>query len=324
MSEILSEIKKFFVFILILILSNLATSMLNPAAVYCNALGYEYVIEQTPEGEIGFCKFKDGSKCSDWDFLSGECGQKYSYCLREGYKIKTITDSEKCFHLLSEECAVCVLKNGTEIEVTKLMNLNFDEGVCGDGACVLGENFLSCPEDCPSGSYDGYCDKIRDGNCDPDCKPEEDSDCKILTTTTLAAICGNEKCEKGENFANCPEDCKSGSKDGYCDGVEDGICDPDCKIEFDADCKAVKCGDKICNFEQGENFLNCPQDCNSGSKDNYCDKVNDGICDPDCTKEEDSDCKKTQSTEPYLLVVITIIALIIIIFFITKIKRREF
>ncbi|MEM2919043.1 MAG: DUF333 domain-containing protein [Candidatus Altiarchaeota archaeon] len=317
-------IKKIFVFILILILSNLATSMLNPAAVYCNSLGYEYVIEQTPEGEIGFCKFKDGSKCSDWEFLSGKCGQKYSYCSKEGYKIKTTTDFEKCAHLFSEECAVCVLKNGTEIEVTKLMNLNFDEGVCGDNICVLGENFLSCPQDCPSGSYDGYCDGLKDGKCDPDCEIGKDPDCKIsTTTTTIAVICGNGKCEQNENFGNCPEDCPSGERDNYCDAQSDDKCDPDCRAELDPDCTTVRCGDKICNFEQGENFLNCREDCSSGSKDNYCDKIVDKICDPDCTNLEDPDCKRTEPLPIYLILVILIISLLII-FLIKKIKSGNY
>ena len=31
-----------------------------------------------------------------------------------------------------------------------------------------------------------------------------------------------------------------------------------------------------------ENYLSCPSDCPSGSKDNFCDKKEDNICDPDC------------------------------------------
>jgi hypothetical protein len=42
----------------------------------------------------------------------------------------------------------------------------------------------------------------------------------------------------GENFLNCPQNCKSGSADGVCDGVPDGICDPDCTAASDIDCKA--------------------------------------------------------------------------------------
>jgi hypothetical protein len=46
--------------------------------------------------------------------------------------------------------------------------------------------------------------------------------------------------------------------------------------------------------DSNENYKSCPQDCKSGGKDNYCDKVSDGICDPDCTFEEDKDCPKKE------------------------------
>lgn len=49
------------------------------------------------------------------------------------------------------------------------------------------------------------------------------------------------------------------------------------------------CGDNLCYFLE-ENYGNCPKDCNSGVKDNYCDKVSDGICDPDCNISQDADC----------------------------------
>jgi len=50
-------------------------------------------------------------------------------------------------------------------------------------------------------------------------------------------VCGNGTCDANENFKNCPEDCPSGGKDGYCDGVKDGKCDPDCLKGIDPDCE---------------------------------------------------------------------------------------
>jgi hypothetical protein len=47
----------------------------------------------------------------------------------------------------------------------------------------------------------------------------------------IDAVCG-----AGENYANCPQDCASGSNDGVCDCVSDGKCDPDCTVEGDSDC----------------------------------------------------------------------------------------
>ena len=55
--------------------------------------------------------------------------------------------------------------------------------------------------------------------------------------TTLEIICQpNGKCEKGENYIFCAQDCPTGSKDDTCDGVKDGRCDPDCQKEADPDC----------------------------------------------------------------------------------------
>ena len=48
-----------------------------------------------------------------------------------------------------------------------------------NGTCDFPENFATCPQDCPSGTKDGYCDKLQDGRCDPDCNPLDDEDCPV-------------------------------------------------------------------------------------------------------------------------------------------------
>lgn len=155
----------------------------DPSAVYCTSLGYEFKIVKIPEGEVGTCVFPDNTSADSWNFLLGKEALKWSYCTKNGYEARHITNMKICN--FSDECTVCVLTNGTEIEVTKFMELNFVEGMCGDGVCVIGENYGNCPKDCPSGSSDGYCDGIKDGKCDPDCTPETDSDC-IVTTTIIS------------------------------------------------------------------------------------------------------------------------------------------
>jgi len=63
-----------------------------------------------------------------------------------------------------------------------------------------------------------------------------------INTIGFAKLCGDNICESNENYATCPQDCRSGVKDGYCDGVADGTCDPDCfalpdhGISEDPDC----------------------------------------------------------------------------------------
>lgn len=106
----------FFGFGIVSVVSGIA----NPAAVYCEELGYQYVIKETPEGQRGVCQFPNGSFADGWKFFTGEKGQEHSYCQKEGYAMKTVSD-ERC--LYSSKCAICILKDGTEINAIKLMKL---------------------------------------------------------------------------------------------------------------------------------------------------------------------------------------------------------
>ena len=53
---------------------------------------------------------------------------------------------------------------------------------CGDGTCDITETHYTCPEDCPSGGLDNYCDKTEDDICDPDCFGQ-DPDCEGYKVT---------------------------------------------------------------------------------------------------------------------------------------------
>lgn len=165
-------------------------SLKNPAMVYCTALGYNYSDVEIPEGQVGMCTFPDNTSANADNFLRGKEALQWSYCSKQGYEVKHVVDLEFCN--ISDECTVCVLSNGTEIEVTKLMGLSFEEGKCGDRICSIGENYLNCPQDCSSGSRDGYCDGLKDEKCDPDCTlqgtPEKDPDCLLSTTTTVIPV----------------------------------------------------------------------------------------------------------------------------------------
>jgi putative hemolysin len=137
----------------------------NPAPAYCEDLGYEYAIVETPEGQLGVCRFSETENATDYDFLTGKDGQEHSYCARRGLQMKTIDDPEKCQIPFSNECAVCVGNDGFEVEVTKLMEGDKKttgtlapaktepptRPVCGNGVCGEGESESSCPADCEEG-----------------------------------------------------------------------------------------------------------------------------------------------------------------------------
>ncbi|MFH1404137.1 MAG: hypothetical protein ABIH11_07720 [Candidatus Altiarchaeota archaeon] len=50
--------------------------------------------------------------------------------------------------------------------------------------------------------------------------------------------------------------------------------------------------------QKGEDYIFCPQDCQTGSEDNTCDGIQDGRMDPDCMPEADPDYQKTTTTLP--------------------------
>ena len=59
-------------------------NMANPAAVYCEGLGYGMENVERNGGMDADCIFPDGSRCGQWDFLSGRCGQEFSCCALQG------------------------------------------------------------------------------------------------------------------------------------------------------------------------------------------------------------------------------------------------
>ena len=95
----------------------------NPSAAYCEDLGYEFIIKDTPEGQLGVCKISDTIEAPAWDFLKGKEAVEYNYCSKMGYEMKISSDPEKCNTSFSYECAVCILPDGQEVEAVNLMKL---------------------------------------------------------------------------------------------------------------------------------------------------------------------------------------------------------
>jgi putative hemolysin len=146
-----------------------AAGLLNPASVYCSALGYRPETDHTLKGDYVYCRISETVRLDAWKFLLGQAGEEYSYCRRMGFDQVILTGRDQCFAYRADFCAACVFPNGTTTEVGQAMQLSFLEGRCGDGRCSDPEDALTCPQDCPSGVQDFTCDGKSDGMCDPDC-----------------------------------------------------------------------------------------------------------------------------------------------------------
>ncbi len=180
------------IWILGLLMAPPAAAMRNPTAVYCSALGYKYHSAHTKRGVIGLCELPDNRLVNALDFFRGKVALEWSYCLTQGYEAKRVESGESGHPC--RDCLVCVLPNGEEVWVVKLMGLSFRESFCGDGQCDTAiENYIRCPQDCPSGGPDGLCDGVADGRCDPDCAGlgQYDPDCGSLFVDIKPGSCPN-------------------------------------------------------------------------------------------------------------------------------------
>jgi putative hemolysin len=67
-------------FLTLTLLLSTASALRNPSAVYCEAMGYDYVIFSSPYGDVGKCVLPNGEAVNAWDFYRGEVALDYSYC----------------------------------------------------------------------------------------------------------------------------------------------------------------------------------------------------------------------------------------------------
>ena len=99
----------------------------NPAAAYCNALGFDFEISKDSVGnEIDECILPDATRLDAWKFMRGEAGEEYSYCSKMNMQTKSITRTHDGY---KTQVAVCesINKKGV-LEQTDMLELMRNNG----------------------------------------------------------------------------------------------------------------------------------------------------------------------------------------------------
>jgi putative hemolysin len=124
------------IFIIVLAIIPPAGAMVNPSAGYCSALGYTFSVKPDAHGnEVGYCTLATGETVPAWKFLRGEIATESSYCAKHGLAQKIVNDTRACGILGQRTCAACVFANGSSMEVTAAMGLDFRETLCTADGC---------------------------------------------------------------------------------------------------------------------------------------------------------------------------------------------
>ncbi len=113
------------VLLLVAFLARQALALPNPAAVYCELLGYEYTTMPTPAGVKGMVEVEPGVRFDAWDFFKGKVGNEYGFGALYGYDTECVrTNLGTC----TLEYAVCVpraqknLKGAARIPLLEFMD----------------------------------------------------------------------------------------------------------------------------------------------------------------------------------------------------------
>lgn len=99
----------------------------NPAAVYCERLGYRYSIESDRAGnDVGVCLLPNGMEVNAWDFYRGKVAKEFSYAALKGYDVSTEVKTINGFTVEQQVCTR--IERGKQVKVTleELMERNGD------------------------------------------------------------------------------------------------------------------------------------------------------------------------------------------------------
>lgn len=110
----------------------------NPASVYCKEQGYKLEIRTKPEGQYGVCIFPDNTECEEWSFFRGRCGQKFTFCEQQGFRIENRIDNMGNW---TAEYAVCIFDDSSECLEQKYLEDKCNRSECkkwkmSEGGCI--------------------------------------------------------------------------------------------------------------------------------------------------------------------------------------------
>ena len=136
--------------------------MVDPAALYCGALGYDYRIVAGPGGERGRVTLPDGRQVDAWRFYRGEVGREFTWGARNGYAQAVIeTDTGRRLVCLDGQGRVL----GGELELMGLAGDLFAGSERAAAPVVMGDAGRELPASFDWRDLDG-CVPIRaQGSC---------------------------------------------------------------------------------------------------------------------------------------------------------------
>lgn len=86
----------YFIYLTLLFLYSSLGAYDNVAAKYCDAMGYEYMIQIDKNGgEAGACLLDNYTKVDAWAFYKGKVAKEFSYCAKNGYSMITKRESKE-------------------------------------------------------------------------------------------------------------------------------------------------------------------------------------------------------------------------------------
>jgi putative hemolysin len=114
-----------------------SSQLANPASVFCEDNGGTLSIVTEKNGQVGICTLSDGSKCDEWEYYRGECGESDTGSLTKDSSVQTeeITDTIQMANPATTNC----IKNGGKLEI-----ITDSEGG-QSGMCILTSG-IKCEE----------------------------------------------------------------------------------------------------------------------------------------------------------------------------------